>query len=516
MDTPSSDTTLTDADLDNPNWGYPLTRMRNELHAALGGGHGSVDDEQSDSDSDSDVDLVYDIDFESHITSLLSLTPSIPIAQLSTQHCKATKTPFTLLSLSPTSSHLLTHLTLNHPSLRVDPWNPAPYIICAVDRSSTSPNDETTTTIYLCIRHLIPYNVPPFKIVANWVDMFRQILEGLTFLHENGVVHGGFSSSAEEGVPLIMLDPSADPHSDSDCSEVALDRTRYPVRYYFTNLEKAQIVSPPSGLGALYSSTTTTTTTTTTATSPASSPTKTPAQEACRDDLASLGHFLHSLLENSGIPESPLRKKLVSLMRSMQQGTLRTADEARRLFEVLVGSVDGELLAASVEVGLGDGQGEVGRERKQSIVVDLGQDTDSMRKERKEKLKPRKPSLPFGLLAGRKESVSPPAIVSPISSTKKHPDPNQHNSDSDEDEKTLFDGNSDDSSSTSSLYKGKGKERRPWVFRSLSEGTHRHRHGKGRHRLMPSLDVGGVSGVGVEGVEEGVKAMGLGLGSEQV
>ncbi|KAK7037329.1 hypothetical protein VNI00_011320 [Paramarasmius palmivorus] len=328
------------------------------------------------------------------------------------------------------------------------------------------------------------------------VDTLRQILEGLTLLHENGVVHGGFSSR-DEGVPLIMLDPSADPHSDS--SEVVLNRTRYPVRYYFTNLEKAQIVLPRSpGLGALYSTT-----------SPASSPTKTPAQEAFRDDLASLGHFLHALLDKSCIPVSPLRKKLVSLTRSMQQGTLRTADEARRLFEVLVGSVDGELLAASVEVevvGLGDGEivGTGTRERKQSIVVDLGQDTDSdldtMRKERKEKLKPRKPSSPFGSL-----NIMPPPIVSSILPTRTKTTPisnsHSHNSDSDsqdEDEKTLFDGNSDDSSTSSSLY----KEKRPWVFRSLSEGTHR-RHGKGRHRLMPSLDVHvdvGVS-VGVSGVE---------------
>lgn len=70
--------------------------------------------------------------------------------------------------LSRTSPELYILLELNHPELRIDPWNPAPHILCAVEREDR---------VFLCMERLNPYDEPPFQTVANYIDFFRQILE---------------------------------------------------------------------------------------------------------------------------------------------------------------------------------------------------------------------------------------------------------------------------------------------------------------------------------------------------
>ncbi|KAK7442206.1 hypothetical protein VKT23_016178 [Stygiomarasmius scandens] len=268
----------------------------------------SVDSEYGwDSDSDSDITSVgYDeLDFEGLIDELESPTLFRPNSY-STVSLPPPYPPLTLLPLSSSSSTLLLLLALNDSSLRVDPWNPIPRILCAVDKSLDTDAAQAGETIFLFLKHLVPFepfvsspstsisSEAPLAIVnspqtlSQWIDFCRQILEGLVFLHENGVVHGGFGDGDEyEGktesrmqIPLFMMDISSDPEavevffaddlSSTSCpspvgtglgakavparllpctaglpskttrkSGLTFNRATYPVKYYFTNLEKA-------------------------------------------------------------------------------------------------------------------------------------------------------------------------------------------------------------------------------------------------------------------------------------
>ncbi|KIL61901.1 hypothetical protein M378DRAFT_166377 [Amanita muscaria Koide BX008] len=71
--------------------------------------------------------------------------------------------------VSRTSEELRLLNHMNHPSHRPDPWNPAPYLLCTLDR------DEAD--IYACFEELTPYDQPPFRTVAHYLDFFRQLLE---------------------------------------------------------------------------------------------------------------------------------------------------------------------------------------------------------------------------------------------------------------------------------------------------------------------------------------------------
>jgi hypothetical protein len=59
-------------------------------------------------------------------------------------------------------------IELNHSERRHDPWNPAPYVRAVVERDSR---------VFVIMERLRAYDDPPFKTVANYVDLFRQILE---------------------------------------------------------------------------------------------------------------------------------------------------------------------------------------------------------------------------------------------------------------------------------------------------------------------------------------------------
>jgi hypothetical protein len=57
---------------------------------------------------------------------------------------------------------------LNHSERRHDPWNPAPHVRGIVERDNR---------IFVVVERLYAYDDPPFKTVANYVDLFRQMLE---------------------------------------------------------------------------------------------------------------------------------------------------------------------------------------------------------------------------------------------------------------------------------------------------------------------------------------------------
>lgn len=213
-------------------------------------------------------------------------------------------------------------LALNTPELRSDPWNPFPIILRAVERTC---EDDTSkgSTVYLFHPPLVPLDNTTRQeeeqgTVAHWLDFLRQIFEGLTFLHENQVVWGGFAAieppsppGLETGkakeVEMIMMDISSDPNAFAS-EKWSFDRSRYPVKYYFTNFRRARQVSP------------------TTAASPISPFAK---------DIQSCGLWLESLVRDIPL----LRGPLLPLTQAMKSGTF-TADGARRLFEARARSLN--------------------------------------------------------------------------------------------------------------------------------------------------------------------------------
>ncbi|KAF9267544.1 hypothetical protein L218DRAFT_855476 [Marasmius fiardii PR-910] len=378
MHTPDSDETIDD--VGELSWGHPLTRMRDDpLYVACASALSSESlHEGSDDDSASDTSSVsYDIDFEEHIDELISKDSEEHLLLRSLTHQRTCQDgdPFALLPLPTTSTQLLIYLDLNQRDTRLDPWNPIPYIICAVDRTPTH------DLIFLCLKDLVPFNALQFRTVASWIDMFRQLIEGLTFLHEHGVVHGGLSTAAhnkqDQGVPGIMVDISADPNAIENPEN--FDGTRYPVKYYFADLSRARHTRLQSPLLQPSSRTR--------PSSPSSS-----SRLPFVEDIHAFGHLLSSLLPN--LPSSPIRQKLVPLSRSMVQGTLRTAEEARKLFEVLVASVDGRMFEQSCS-----GKLEVyplGNMREGSTRSSMQLDSLQETREQRRKLQPRRPTLPFG------------------------------------------------------------------------------------------------------------------------
>ncbi|KAJ6609082.1 hypothetical protein B0H10DRAFT_2065871 [Mycena sp. CBHHK59/15] len=126
--------------------------------------------------------------------------------------------------LHRSSPELLILLRLNHRDIRQDPWNPAPHILCAVER------DER---VFLCLQRLIEFNQPPLKIVSNYIDFFKQVLEGLTFLHEHSIAQLSYLD-----LSTYMVDLGSTTFNSLHSVE-SFDRTKFPVRYYFTNFSSA-------------------------------------------------------------------------------------------------------------------------------------------------------------------------------------------------------------------------------------------------------------------------------------
>ncbi|KAJ7443824.1 hypothetical protein FB451DRAFT_1568550 [Mycena latifolia] len=227
-----SDSTLEDLD-HYPAWahGYPLQRV---------GRFGSVDRianaspislvSSCSSDSGSSTSsIVYDIDFDQLIDDLLAQDPS-PLSETRNTVAVAASTAeandsMMIKCLHNTSPELIILLRLNQRDLREDPWNPAPHIICAVSRGER---------VFLCMQRLVEFNQPPLQTVSNYIDFFKQVLEGLTFLHEHSIAQ---LSRLDLSSYMVDLGPTTSSASDSVES---FDRTRYPVRYYFTNLSDAR------------------------------------------------------------------------------------------------------------------------------------------------------------------------------------------------------------------------------------------------------------------------------------
>ncbi|KAJ6487692.1 hypothetical protein C8R45DRAFT_254266, partial [Mycena sanguinolenta] len=283
-----SDRTLEDLDL-HPTWaqGYPLQRIgRVESVDAISLGLSIPRSSSSCSSDSSNSSIVYDIDFEQLIDDLLAEDPcpinetrnTVTVAASSSE----ANDSMMIKCLHSSAPELFILLRLNHRDLRDDPWNPVPHILCAVSR------DER---VFLCLQRLVEFNHPPLQIVSNYIDFFRQVLEGLTFLHEHHIAQLSCLD-----LHSYMVDLGSTTSWDSVES---FDRTRYPVCYYFTNLSDAREFDERTDV-------------------------------AFQKDVENCAIMMDQLASN--IPS--ISPKLKTLVNAMRTGTF-DADASRKLFEAL-------------------------------------------------------------------------------------------------------------------------------------------------------------------------------------
>lgn len=291
-------------DHDALTFGYPLCRMVpiEPLHdglKALELSHQDWVGYDSDSDSDSTTSsLALDHDFETLVDDALRDSQH-PLDV--TRGDMALKT----FTLSTPSEELYMLLELNHPRYRDDPWNPVPHIIRAVER----PRDDL---VCLCFAPLVEYNQPPLRTVANFIDLFRQVLEGMTFLHEHNIVS---LSLGDPSSLMVDLGPLSSP-LDID----KFDRTVYPVKYYFTHLSDAykydkEEFGRPSKRG----------------------------HNPFVQDVKDCARLIDGLLGH--VPR--IAPKLKSLVKAMQSGEFG-AENARKLFEALCKSLEPSIFEIAV------------------------------------------------------------------------------------------------------------------------------------------------------------------------
>ncbi|KAJ7060922.1 hypothetical protein C8F01DRAFT_177394 [Mycena amicta] len=291
-----SDSTLEDLDL-FPTWaqGYPLQRVEARRR----------DSSASSSSVSTNSDVVYDIDCEQLIDDLLAEDP-FPMSETRNTVVVAPSSPdandsMLIKRLHRSSPELLILLRLNQRELRQDPWNPAPHIICAV------PRDQH---VFICLQRLVEFNQPPLQNVTNYVDFFRQVLEGLCFLHEHCIASLGCRNLSSY---MVDLGPATASNSESVES---FDRTRYPVRYYFAELPQACEFESASHADAM---------------------------EAFRRDVEDCALMMRHLASNVPV----IAQKFGSLSRAMLTGTF-DADASRKLFEALCKALPSEVFDVAV------------------------------------------------------------------------------------------------------------------------------------------------------------------------
>ncbi|KAG5350233.1 hypothetical protein C0989_012006 [Termitomyces sp. Mn162] len=106
---------------------------------------------------------------------------------------------------------------------------------------------EGSRTAFIVMPYLLETNYPSFQTIGEVVDYFRQIFEGLQFMHENNVVHGDcktdnfmagtvslFNIPPHPAQRLMRLDYRG-PVSVSSC------RTKKPVKYYLIDFDLSEV-----------------------------------------------------------------------------------------------------------------------------------------------------------------------------------------------------------------------------------------------------------------------------------
>ncbi|KAG6818621.1 hypothetical protein H0H93_003387 [Arthromyces matolae] len=130
------------------------------------------------------------------------------------------------------------------PGLAADPRNHCVPILDVIDPPSGS------NRAFLVMPWLFSVMDPPFETVGEAIDFFRQIFEGLAFMHENNVAHGDckwnnfmadaaslFSSPPHPAYPYIRRDFRGK-------ASVTGSRTRTPIRYFLIDFNLSMFCPP--------------------------------------------------------------------------------------------------------------------------------------------------------------------------------------------------------------------------------------------------------------------------------
>ncbi|KIY69318.1 hypothetical protein CYLTODRAFT_489021 [Cylindrobasidium torrendii FP15055 ss-10] len=301
-----SDGTIEDIDEVRFGFGAPLQRMVRSSSDDEGSyyrsGFSSCDSETASSIS-TDSSVVYDIDYEAliddllaknpdlyHSTNLVMVEPSTPTANDSIM----------MKCLPRNAPELFLILQFNQPEYRNDPWNPIPHLLCAVERKDK---------IFLCLQRLFAFDKPPFAIVANYIDFFRQMLEGLSFLHEHSISNLGlgFGGGAHT---MPMADFGLGTRPPAMVENFDRRSASCPVKYYYDCSTAIQGATLP----ATYV-----------------------------QDVKDCGKFIERMLLH--LPS--VSRKLDSLVRAMLTGGFG-ADDARKLFEALCKSLESSVFETQV------------------------------------------------------------------------------------------------------------------------------------------------------------------------
>ncbi|KAF8807370.1 hypothetical protein BYT27DRAFT_7255987 [Phlegmacium glaucopus] len=213
--------------------------------------------------------------------------------------------------LQRSSSELRLLLELNLPESRDDPWNPAPHILRAVERADD---------VYLCLQRLSEYNQPPLIRVSHYIDFSRQILEGVSFLHERSIA--GLNCAEPSS---YMVDLSSASLTSGCIGPQQFDRVSYPVKYYLVNYTNASYIWKGPTLSS----------------SLPGSPTRELEElDPCpfKKDVQDSATMIDRLL--SDVPQISLKFK--PLIKAMTLGGF-TAEDSRRLFEALCRALEASI-----------------------------------------------------------------------------------------------------------------------------------------------------------------------------
>ncbi|GBE79224.1 predicted protein [Sparassis crispa] len=132
---------------------------------------------------------------------------------------------------------------LSSETLRKDPRNNCVPVIDLFQDS------DDPTISYMVMPFLRLVNDPPFTIIEDLVDFIEQMLQGLVFLHENGVAHRDCSYKN------VMMDASAMyPHGfhpvkedylpDGETGVEPLPRSTVSIRYYYVDFGISVLIPP--------------------------------------------------------------------------------------------------------------------------------------------------------------------------------------------------------------------------------------------------------------------------------
>jgi len=258
------------------------------------------------------------------------------------------------------STELAVISDLHSVDLRQDPWNPCPHILQTIDQGPASQH------VYLFMERLNEFNAPPMETVAQYIDFFRQILEGMSFLHEHQFA--GFSCAdpnsfmvdlssglgLNDGSYTALLvhtmsqgqerDPSTTPkgfgtgdrhhhrYLIQSTDAANFDRSIYPVRYYFVNFTRTRRIQRGSSDRLTVSL-----------------PSYSERTSPFKKDVKELGTLLERLMTDM---PSVVCTKFRVLIKAMTVGGFE-AEDARKLFEALAQSLDPSIFELTVRRGFG-------------------------------------------------------------------------------------------------------------------------------------------------------------------